>query len=124
MDTIQNLCQPSPCGLNSFCRVINNQASCSCLAGFVGQPPNCKAECISNSDCALNLACKNKKCVNPCRGSCGANAECHVISHASMCTCSEGYTGDPFTQCYPERKIYFLNLVNFWKYIIRSLLIC
>lgn len=34
-------CVPSPCGPNSICRVIKNQASCSCLRSYHGIPPNC-----------------------------------------------------------------------------------
>ena len=103
-DPVKDPCQPSPCGLNSICQVINDQPSCSCQSDFIGSPPNCRAECLSNSDCSLNLACKNRKCINPCPGLCGANAECHVISHTPMCSCLQTYTGDPFTQCYPTRK--------------------
>jgi hypothetical protein len=74
------------------------------MFSFIGQPPNCRAECIGNSDCALNLACQNRKCINPCIGSCGANADCYVVSHTPMCSCLPMYTGDPFTQCYLQRK--------------------
>lgn len=55
-----------------------------------------------NSDCASNLACMNQKCTDPCRGSCGPNAECRVQSHSPRCTCSAGYTGDPFSGCFPD----------------------
>lgn len=66
---------------------------------FVGLPPNCKPECISNSECASNLACMNNKCKDPCSGSCGSNTECRVVSHTAMCVCLIGYEGDPFIQC-------------------------
>jgi len=92
-------CQPSPCGPNAECRVAGNQPSCSCLEGFVGAPPNCRPECVSNSDCASHLACINQKCRDPCPGTCAPNAECRTISHVPRCTCIPGYTGDPFTQC-------------------------
>lgn len=95
----QNPCEPSPCGPNSQCRVVNNSPSCSCSPEFVGVPPNCKPECISNSECPSDLACMNQKCKNPCLGSCGVNAECRVVSHTPMCVCPNDYTGDPFTQC-------------------------
>jgi len=92
-------CQPSPCGPNAECRPINAQASCSCLAGFVGAPPNCRPECVSNSECASHLACINQKCRDPCPGQCGQNAECRVVSHSPRCFCLQGYVGDPFTAC-------------------------
>lgn len=94
-----NPCQPSPCGPNSECREINNSPSCSCLANFIGSPPNCRPECVSNSECASHLACINNKCADPCPGICGQNAECRVVSHTPNCVCLSGYTGNPFVQC-------------------------
>lgn len=96
---VTNLCKPSPCGPNSQCRIVNDAPSCSCLPEFIGSPPNCKPECISNSQCSTQLACINQKCRDPCPGSCGVNAECRVISHTPMCVCISGFVGDPFVQC-------------------------
>lgn len=45
------------------------------------------------------MACINRKCQDPCPGSCGLNAECRVVSHTPICICQRGYTGDPFIQC-------------------------
>lgn len=53
-----------------------------------------------NSECPSNLACIREKCVDPCPGSCGTNAQCTVLNHNSICTCAVGFTGDPFTNCY------------------------
>lgn len=94
-----NPCQPSPCGANAQCREVGGAPSCSCLPEFIGTPPNCRPECVSNSECANNLACINQKCKDPCPGSCGANAECRVISHTPNCVCVPGYEGNPFVQC-------------------------
>lgn len=94
-----NPCVPSPCGANAECRVVGDAPSCSCLAGYLGSPPYCKPECISNSECSAHLACMNQKCRDPCEGSCGTNAECRVVSHTPMCICPSDFTGDPFTQC-------------------------
>lgn len=92
-------CYPSPCGPNSQCRIVGNSPSCSCLPDFIGTPPNCRPECILNTECNNQLACINQKCRDPCPGSCGGNAECHIINHVPICTCIAGHTGDPFTQC-------------------------
>lgn len=99
-----NPCQPSPCGPNAQCQVRGDSPSCSCLPNFIGAPPNCRPECVSNSECVSNRACMNQKCRDPCQGSCGANAECRVVSHTPMCTCIPAFTGDPFTQCLPVRE--------------------
>lgn len=98
----ENPCIPSPCGPNSQCRTQNGIGICSCLLNYVGRSPNCRPECTVNSDCASNLACINMKCKNPCVGSCGLNAECSVTSHVPLCTCRQGFKGDPFTGCYEK----------------------
>lgn len=94
-----NPCQPSPCGAYSECRPVGDSSSCSCLRDYIGSPPNCKPECVSNAECSNHLACINQKCKDPCPGLCGVNAECRVISHSAVCTCITGFIGDPFTQC-------------------------
>mgnify|MGYP002715703599 CR=1 FL=1 len=97
----ENLCTPSPCGPNSQCREINDQAVCSCLPNYIGTPPGCRPECTSSSECPLNKACINQKCTDPCPGTCGQNARCEVINHSPICSCNSGFTGDSFTRCYP-----------------------
>ena len=99
-------CNPSPCGPNSHCRTINEQAICSCIHGYGGVPPSCRPECVVNSDCARDRACHNLKCIDPCLGSCGFAAKCSVINHNPVCICPPRYTGDPFRQCSIQRKIY------------------
>lgn len=59
----------------------------------------CRQECMINSDCSRDKACRNNKCINPCIGACGQNAICQVINHSPICTCSSGYVGDPFVSC-------------------------
>lgn len=94
-------CQPSPCGPNSQCREANKQAVCSCLPNFVGSPPYCRPECVSNSECSPQFSCINMKCRDPCPGLCGINAECRVHNHQGSCSCRYQYTGDPYSQCSP-----------------------
>lgn len=72
---VQRPCYPSPCGPNSQCREINGQGVCSCIQGFIGSPPSCRPECVINSECPLNEACINQKCIDPCPGSCGQSGE-------------------------------------------------
>lgn len=100
-DINRDVCNPSPCGPNSRCRDVNAHAVCSCLQGYIGTPPQCRPECVVNSECAPTHTCVNHKCVDPCRGSCGINARCEVFNHSPICSCKPGETGDPFRSCQP-----------------------
>lgn len=95
------VCNPNPCGLNSQCRDNNGVAICSCLPEFVGNAPACRPECVVNSECSMNKACINKKCVSPCVGVCGEYADCSVHNHSPFCMCQNGYSGNAFVRCYP-----------------------
>lgn len=94
-------CQPSPCGPNSQCRPINGQAVCSCVSSYIGVPPTCRPECVNSQECALNQACLNHKCRNPCIGTCGIAARCSVVNHNPICSCPPHYDGNPFARCQP-----------------------
>lgn len=96
---MNNPCSPSPCGPHSHCRVVSEHPVCSCLPNCIGNPPQCRPECITNTDCMPNLACIQNKCVNPCIGACGLDTTCIVISHSPVCTCDLSYTGDPYSGC-------------------------
>lgn len=112
-------CHPSPCGPYSKCRTFNGHAVCTCLDICVGSPPNCHPECIVSSDCRPNKACVNQKCQDPCPGMCGVNAQCQVVNHNPICSCYNGYTGDPFVRCfYDESKFMFIFRVNFFFFLI------
>lgn len=104
-----NPCNPSPCGSNAVCKERNDAGSCSCLPEYFGDPYiGCRPECVTNSDCDRSRACVNNKCVDPCPGSCGINAECAVFNHAPSCSCIVGYTGDPSVRCLliePSKKL-------------------
>lgn len=112
-DVYENPCIPSPCGPYSQCRLANPDTPvCSCLLEYVGSPPNCHPECTISSECPLDKACINSKCKDPCPGTCGQNAECHVNNHSPICSCQSGYTGDPFHRCYsiPRKITYNFHL--------------
>lgn len=101
-DPFEDVCHPSPCGPSAVCTDRNGKAHCKCIDNYIGQPPNCRPECVINPDCPSNQACVQNKCKDPCPGSCGVNAECNVVSHTVSCSCREKYTGNPFLQCVPE----------------------
>ncbi|XP_047739044.1 uncharacterized protein LOC108675679 isoform X2 [Hyalella azteca] len=92
-------CAGNPCGPNSKCDVYGNERVCSCLPSYVGSPPQCRPECVRAEECSATKACLGNKCVDPCPGICGVNAECFVVSHNPICSCIHGYTGDPFVRC-------------------------
>ena len=94
-----NPCNPSPCGAHSSCRPHQGTPMCSCNPGYHGAPPACRPECIVNDECGRQEACSHQKCINPCTGACGLNAECSVRNHLPICKCPTGYNGDPFRQC-------------------------
>ena len=106
-------CDPNPCGQNSNPpRSIGDRCQCSCLPEMIGSPPNCRPECVVNSDCPSDKACINRKCQDPCPGLCGINANCNVRNHVPICICIPGYVGDPFSQCNrPSSKNYNLILL-------------
>ena len=94
-------CVPNPCGPNSEPpRNVGSRCQCSCLPEMIGSPPNCRPECVINSDCPSDKACINRKCQDPCPGLCGVNANCRVRNHVPICVCNQGYIGDPFSSCY------------------------
>ena len=111
---------PTPCGSNAICQERNKAASCQCIPEYFGDPyVACRPECVVNSDCPSNKACQRNKCVDPCPGTCGINAQCDVRNHVPTCTCLEGYIGDPFVECRrkPLSKFDSCMLdVLFWKF--------
>lgn len=95
----KNPCVPSPCGPNSVCQIKQNRPVCSCIANYIGNPPNCRPECVISQECPHNKACVTEKCVDPCAGNCGPNAKCNVVNHTPFCSCLTGYEGDAFIGC-------------------------
>ena len=107
-------CNPSPCGTNAICSDRQRAAACQCIPEYFGDPyVACRPECTINPECPSDKACKNLKCIDPCPGLCGLNAECRTINHRATCTCIPGYIGDPFTSCRlpPQSKYIFKILI-------------
>lgn len=111
-------CLPSPCGPHSSCQSEAGRALCACDPGTLGAPPSCRPQCLINQDCPLALACLSGTCVNPCIGSCGFNARCVVQNHQPICSCDDGYSGDPFSGCSRVERKFFNYLLKCNSYII------
>lgn len=97
-----NPCVPNPCGPNAKCRAHNDVAVCECEPGTFGNPnlpTGCQPECVTNSQCPMDEACVNRRCRDPCVGTCGLQALCDVVAHNPICRCPGGYTGDPIHRC-------------------------
>ena len=80
----------------------------------MGTPPNCRPECIRNSECPSNQACIQKKCRYPCEGVCGVGAQCTVTDHIPICTCPKGLSGDPFVKCLVAPGTNYLIISRFY----------
>lgn len=65
-----------------------------------------------SSECSQDKTCINQKCVDPCPGTCGQNARCHVTNHSPICSCSPGFTGDPFIRCMAEESKHFFHFYS------------
>lgn len=101
-------CSPSPCGPNAQCE----NGICTCSPEYQGDPyRGCRPECVLNTDCSKDKACLKSKCVDPCPGTCGQNAECTVINHIPTCTCRQGFAGNAFVLCSEIRGILNFKVV-------------
>jgi len=94
-------CNPNPCGPGAECLARGRQAECKCPAGFKGDPyAFCKrGDCEYDHECSSSLACFDYNCRDPCIGTCGRNANCEVQDHRPICSCPQGFTGDPLSGC-------------------------
>ncbi|XP_047739046.1 uncharacterized protein LOC108675679 isoform X4 [Hyalella azteca] len=98
-----------PCHDTANCRVIDTEPmrtmSCMCDDSEVTKEdgvcelvPVIRPVCEADQQCPPKEACINGFCKDPCQ--CGANANCEIIEHHPVCTCKEGYEGDPEVGCY------------------------
>ena len=107
-------CDPNPCGTNAQCKEQNGAINCVCPSDYIGDPySSCRPECIINTDCPRDQSCARNRCVDPCAGNCGANADCRVINHIPVCACKESFTGDPYGSCRPIPVIGMLSSTEF-----------
>lgn len=105
-NTTAQPCSPNPCDINAPCDSYGDQfAICNaCVGQDAVNSPTCRPECVMSSDCGFNKACLRNRCVDPCPGSCGINAECTIYHHDPICRCIHGFEGNPYEHCKPSTK--------------------
>ena len=86
---------------NVYFENIASKNSCACLLVVPQTEPTLAAGCANDDECPDHTACENRLCINPCayRDPCARNAYCKVLGHKPVCTCPDGYIGDPRTEC-------------------------
>lgn len=117
-------CAPNPCDPNASCDTYGNQfVVCeTCNGPDSINNHACRPQCILNSDCGFDTSCINNRCVDPCPGSCGVNAECTVYYHDPICRCADGLVGNPYEHCKQpsytrELKKYIICLYQLTKLV-------
>lgn len=74
--------------------------------------PPIEPQCRVDDDCSDSLACIAQQCQNPCAlyDNCASNAECYVTSHRPVCSCPDGFLGNPNVFCFigePKKLLVF-----------------
>lgn len=91
------------------------------LQGYFGDPyTSCRAECLSHGDCPSSRpSCINSKCMDPCAGVCGVNANCRVKDGTTaICSCPRHMTGNPFVSCRPFEKSKSSSPHSWWLVVV------
>lgn len=81
---------------------------------FIDIYRNFQGECQYDGECQDNKACIGYACVSPCRGQCGAGAECNGRRHIAVCTCPHGSEGDALVSCQTKRNYPSSRYFRFW----------
>lgn len=100
-----------PCKRPADCEVISTlpvrTMICVCPNGYVSSgsgtckatPPITAIGCLNDEQCPEDRSCVRGVCIDPCH--CGLHAQCHIKNHKPICTCVDGFDGNPNTECIP-----------------------
>lgn len=108
----QNPCTHTDiCTPDQQCKVLNTlplrTIICQCPPDtIVDSNGRCRSvvhlqpQCTLDTDCLETDKCVRGGCILACRfDRCGVNALCNSINHQAVCTCAEGYVGNPHVEC-------------------------
>ena len=95
-----------------------------CVSVVPQTEPTLAAGCANNDECPDHTACKNRLCINPCAydDPCASNANCRVVNHEPVCSCPDGFIGDPKIRC--ELRMLFTFLCMLFAEYFLSDVIC
>jgi hypothetical protein len=71
-------------------------------------------ECRTNDDCSYDRYCDTVayQCVPVCQTQiCGKLASCTAVDHSAICSCLEGYVGNPRDEC-RERELILKSILS------------
>eukprot|EP00121_Abeoforma_whisleri_P005603 Awhi_evm1s5082 len=97
-------CRTCNFGYNDGCNDCRcdqeGNSQCTKRKCIIHTTPFCTFECTSDAMCDGDQACIYNECVDPCADSpCGIGATCEVINHRPVCSCLNGFSGDPLVEC-------------------------
>ena len=92
------------CGVDAKCEVRNHVTTCQCPPGFIGDPfTSCTLASNSLSAGSRQSGGGFQDYCNPTP--CGANTRCRVENSRAVCSCLDGWMGNPIDVNIKEKNI-------------------
>lgn len=70
----------------------------TCVSAVIEEPSHIIG-CTADDTCPQEQACRNGHCERVVCD-CSPNSDCRIVNRKPVCTCREGYAGDPTVACY------------------------